>query len=65
MTKYHVGFTGWASFGVTVEAEDEDDAVDKAYDYAPQVCALCSGYGKPWYLEISDDWEPDGVEVDE
>ena len=61
MPKYKVHFTGYASWGATVEAEDEEEAVDKAYDAAPSICAQCSGWGYAAhdYLEISDDWEAD------
>lgn len=59
LPKYEVDMSGWASFGVTVEADNEEEALDKSYEYTPSICAQCSGWGQPWYLEISDDWESD------
>jgi hypothetical protein len=57
--KYTVYFRTMAGTSVQVEAENEDEARDKAYDASmPTICAQCSGWGRPGvYLELGDDWE--------
>lgn len=64
MAKYRVYYSTSVSVGVTVEAADEDEAMDKGFDEIPSgVCAQCSGWGQPWELELGDDWEPDSAEL--
>ena len=62
MPKFSVSLMTSVEFVTDVEAENEDDAIDMALEIAPvQVCAQCSGVGKPNYQELiinSDFWEP-------
>lgn len=59
MAKYRVHLKTYASTSVTVEADDESDAIDKAYDESlPTICAHCAGWGKEYSLELGDEWEP-------
>lgn len=59
MPKYEVYFKNYASSSVTVEAEDETEAFEKAFEEFtyPNICAQCSGWGRDWYLELGE-WEP-------
>lgn len=44
---------------VTVEAESEDAAIEKAFDANPtpgQLCAYCSGYSREWSVD-EDEWD--------
>jgi hypothetical protein len=66
MPKYRVYMQTTASTCITVDAEDEDAAIDAAYEYGtPSLCAYCSGYNQSHNLELGDDWEPspDAVEL--
>jgi hypothetical protein len=67
MTKYIVEFKGVAWATATVEAEDESEAIEAAFeDGFPGLCAQCSGWNKPWTLSIPDDpaaWELDAESV--
>ncbi len=59
MAKYNVSFHTGASSMVSVEADDEEEAIDKAYDELPsEVCAQCSGWRQSWSFDIGD-WEMD------
>lgn len=69
MPKFQVGLSGYASYGVIVEAEDEGEARDKAYEIGgPSLCAHCSGYwdagkeNRPTDVEFGTEWEIDSVE---
>lgn len=60
MPKFKVRFQPSADLAVTVEAEDYDDAIDKAYDERPTgICAQCSGWRQPFSLDVVTD---DGIE---
>ena len=70
MAKYTVTFKGvtWAT--ATVEADNEDEAIEAAFaDGFPKLCAHCSGYFEDdWKLEIPDfgdgwDLDADGAGV--
>lgn len=67
MAKYRVSLHTVASQTVTVEAGDEDQAAELAYEEGTSsVCAQCSGWGQKWSLdlgdfEIDDDEEYGGV----
>lgn len=41
---------------VTVDAQDEESAIEAAYEAIPGICAQCSGWGKDY---SRDEWEPD------
>jgi hypothetical protein len=59
MPKYDVYFTTQASGVVTVEADDEEEAREKAWDEElPTLSAKGSGWGEPWSLELGE-WEQD------
>jgi hypothetical protein len=58
MPKYRVYLQTVASLTVEVEAEDQDAALDAAYQEAPGgVCAQCSGWGQPWSLDFGGEWD--------
>lgn len=63
MAIFTLYFTQVMSTSVTVEADDYDSAIDAAYqseNMAPTgVCAQCSGWGQPWSIDTSGDWELD------
>lgn len=62
MATYTVYLQTIASTSVEVEADNEDEALDKAYDASmPTICAQCSGWGKESYLELGDVWEANQV----
>ena len=58
MPKFRVMIPAFASAEVDVEAEDADDAVEKAVDAElPYLCARCSGCGQDAVLELCEwDW---------
>ncbi len=58
MATYRVNYTSGAFLSIAVEADNEEDAIDKAYEEVPSgVCAQCSGWGEKWSLDVGDDWE--------
>jgi hypothetical protein len=62
MSDYTFYFTTTASTSVTVEADNLDDAIDKAYGELghPSVCAQCSGmFSDAPGIDIGGDWELD------
>lgn len=57
MAKYDVSMTTRAYAIVTVEADNEDDAMERAFEEGPtSICAQCSGWGMPWSLDLGD-WD--------
>lgn len=49
MSEYSVYFTQTVGVTVSVEADDIEDAIERAYDEAPgSICAQCSGWGRSW-----------------
>ena len=60
--KYTVTFTQICSVTVTVEATDEEAAIEAAYDVAPtQLSAKDSGWGEEWSRDLNDVLEPEVV----
>jgi hypothetical protein len=60
MPKYRVAMHTGASLFIVVEANDETEAADIAYEEIPGgVCAQCSGWGQKWSLDLGD------LEIDE
>ena len=59
MSKFKVYFPTGGEIGVTVDAEDYEEAIDKAYDVLPEatLCAQCSGWRRQWSRDESDDKE--------
>jgi hypothetical protein len=45
MAKYRVQLIRGDWFNITVEAESEDDALDQAFNEAPNLCTHCTGWG--------------------
>lgn len=63
MAEYTIHFTTTVSSSVTVEAADEEEAIEKAYEGLPgSMCAQCSGWGQPWNRDESGEWEVSEVE---
>ena len=59
MTTYNVYLRTYAHTVVTVEADNEDDALEAAITGdLPTICAHCTGYGSSHNLELCDEWEP-------
>jgi len=67
MATYRVYLQTVASTTIEVEADDPDDAYEKAFDKRmPHICAQCSGWRGGPNLELGDMWEiPEGMSVDE
>lgn len=56
--KFKVEFARVVYSTVTVEAEDEDSALDAARDELPEFSAQESGWGRDGYSADADDWLP-------
>lgn len=57
MAKYRVNFETVASTYVEVEAANEEDALEKAYERGQSsICAQCSGWGQDPGIELGE-WE--------
>lgn len=57
MTTYRLYYSAGASTYIDVEADDPDEAIDKADLIGlPRLCAQCSGWGKPG-VDLGE-WEP-------
>ena len=55
MPKFTAHFQAGASASATVEADDYDEAIDKAHDeITGGLCAYCSGYGQSYGKDIGD-----------
>lgn len=55
MPKYRVNFQTVASMSITVEADNEGDAIDKAYEGIPSgVCTQCGGWDQNWSLDLGE-----------
>lgn len=61
MPRYRVSLETGASLFVTVEAEDEEAAIEAAYDNGQYLCAHCTGWGQDWGLDLGE-WEPSEVD---
>lgn len=57
MPKFKVNLvkTMWAT--INVEAETEEEAIEAAFEYAPDLCAHCTGWGQQWSVSPDDDWQ--------
>ena len=60
MSRYRVYMSTGAGLSVSVEAEDEESAIEAAYDVASSqyLCAQCAGWGQKWGLDLGE-WEVD------
>lgn len=61
MPMYKVTLVKTVSFYHEVEADDEDAALEMAYELAPDLCAGCTGYSDDWSVEDGE-WEEESVE---
>ncbi len=57
MAEWRVTYRTGASLTMYVEAENEEEALDAAYDAMPgEICAQCSGWGRKYSLDLGE-WE--------
>lgn len=56
MAQYRVRLIRTQEFTITVEAEDEDSALDKAYAEAPAMGAMESGWEQKWGIDATE-WQ--------
>ena len=56
MAEYVVYFRTVASTAIRVEADSEEDAIERAYEHVPNLCAHCSGWGQKAGVELGE-WE--------
>lgn len=60
MPKYRVAMSATVNLNITVEADDEDAAIEAAYEEMPgDLCAHCAGWGRNWSRDLGE------FEVDE
>lgn len=68
MSRYQVVLETTASAYITVEAEDEEAAIEAAFDHLPGICAQCSGWGQAGMSLDLGEWElprtDDGSDTD-
>lgn len=63
MAEYRVHLSAISSYSVLVEAADEDEAIDQAFEeMSAGICAQCSGWRQKWSLELGESWEPESVD---
>lgn len=66
MARYRVTLQTNAFAYVVVDADSPEAAEEAAMDAElPMLCAQCSGWGQRYDLELSDEWEPETVELDD
>lgn len=68
MARYRVPLEGWASATLEVETDstDPEEIFEEALmEGVPGICASCAGRGRPFSLEIGDDWEPVSASKDD
>lgn len=56
MPKYRVSIPKVVWLTAHVEAEDEELAIEAAYEIAPSLCAHCSGWGSDEWSVDEDEW---------
>jgi hypothetical protein len=56
MAKYNVKLVREDWFYMEVEADNEDEAFEKAHDEAPYLSAQDSGWGQSWSVDAGD-WQ--------
>lgn len=63
VAKYTVHMTQMVSVTLTVDGEDVEDAIERAYDERPGgICAQCSGRGQGWARDDGGDLMIESVE---
>ncbi len=65
MPRYRVHLQTIASVSLEVEATDKDEAYDLAAGRTPSICGQCSGWGRDYSLDLNDDWEIPGDDIEE
>lgn len=66
MPKFKVRFQPTADLVVRVEAEDYDQAIDKAYEGKPSgICAHCSGWREDFTLDVETQEGVEPYEVED
>lgn len=64
MAKYAVSMEETCWVTVYVEADSEDEALEKGYEAAPDgICAHCTGWGTEWGRDHEGPWGSDRDEV--
>jgi hypothetical protein len=61
MTSYRVYFTRITEIGITLDADNPEDAIEAAYDQIPALSAQDSGWGQTWFRDESSEPEPEVV----
>jgi hypothetical protein len=60
VSRYRVHLQTVASFSIEVDADDEDAALDVAFEEAPNdLCAQCSGWGSRYSMDLGE-WGTEG-----
>lgn len=55
--KYRVSLLKTISLVIDVEAEDEESALETAYEEAPPgICHQCGGWGQKWGIGDDGEW---------
>jgi endogenous inhibitor of DNA gyrase (YacG/DUF329 family) len=62
MPQYRVPIQTLATAYVTVEAEDETDAIEKSAEVHVSIRAQCSGWGQAYSLDLGE-WTSEGFTV--
>ena len=58
MPEFTVHLQSVTGYGIKVEAETPEDAIELAYETGPGgICAQCSGWGSKWWREEGDELE--------
>lgn len=61
MAKYTIPLSGYASATLTIETDETDpeNILEEALSAGvPGICAQCSGWGRPYSIDLGDEWEP-------
>jgi hypothetical protein len=62
--RYRVQWRTYAWAYTTVEAEDEEDAIEQSFRNGyPTICAQCSGWGQEHSLELGEVWDEPQAEL--
>lgn len=57
MPKFEVQLAKTIWLTIKVEAEDEEQAINTASEYAPEICAQCQGWRQPWSASPDDEYQ--------
>ena len=56
MPKYQVSMPKIIWLTIEVEADNEEQAQEKAWEAGPSLCASCSGWGYEWSIDDDCAW---------